>query len=666
MVGASKILTVSYGTFSCTLEGFDEPFSTMKAIAEYFRDLAADDRYFGAEPPQPDAEMLHRIAEREIQRRVEAKIQANGVVLRPQIEEAAPEPVAQPAPAAAAPAPESVAQPTPAPQPAVAEDSVAAKLQRIRAAVASARTAAVQPDAFAEEADVVPEPAAETSFAESEDFGYQLDISGPIEAEEVNAAPDVEAVEEPTPAPAFAADPDAAARRRAARRAARAAVLAQTAAELTAPAAPEPTAQIEEELEEITPVSELTAMLQAESAVVEVEPTPVALDVADAEVPLVLEAPVEPMHSILAEEAPAVEADAEDEQDLLAELRALRSQSEAVEAEAEMIEPLPEPEIEPVPFELIEDEVAVDHVAEAVAEIEPGEDIAAAEPVEEIIAVAPAEEIAEVEAPAEQAHEPELPVAEASRGLDHAAISAEHDADVSRLMEKADEQLAGRENRRRFSAIAHLKAAVAATVADRRAKSAPKADDQTGPYRADLSEAVRPRRPSQAEPSTPRPAVSEPRPAPLVLVSAQRIDRDSETVPPTAPVVRPRRIPSRLVATISPEDELVEFAEADLPPMAPSEAASFAEFAEARGAQGLTELLEAAAAYTAQVEGRPHFSPPQVMRKVASVSEGAETSREERLRGFGALLRQGKIEKVRRGQYAIAKASRYYDESKSA
>lgn len=209
---------------------------------------------------------------------------------------------------------------------------------------------------------------------------------------------------------------------------------------------------------------------------------------------------------------------------------------------------------------------------------------------------------------------------------------AEDEGDVSRLMAETDEQLQEPEGKSRRNAIAHLRAAVAATRADRGSEALQAgAEDRGEAYRDDLAKAVRPRRSTVETPQ------DRPRIAPLKLVAEQRVDlnEDADAAETAAQAVRPRRVSMPVDRDEAPE------------------AGGFAAFAEEVGATRLSELLEAAAAYMSFVEGRDQFSRPQLMTKVRQI-ERSDSSREDRLRSFGQLLRDGKIEKVQGGRFTAS------------
>ena len=248
---------------------------------------------------------------------------------------------------------------------------------------------------------------------------------------------------------------------------------------------------------------------------------------------------------------------------------------------------------------------------------------------------------------------------------------------VSRLMAQADSAMEGEDTKRRQSAIAHLKAAVAATVAERRATAgqpAPtKEPSRIARYRDDLAMVVRGRLPGSQ-----KPAQGE-RPAPLVLVSEQRIDRPRPVAVPTpsAPVVqptaqispvRPRRVTNSGLAMQAREDDSLDEDYEDDAAVDAADALAdskgFAEFVERIGAKSLSEVMEASAAYMSCVEGRPQFTRPQLMRQLTKFAPTSDLPREDGLRSFGKLLRNGRIEKIKRGQFAVSEASPYLEEAK--
>lgn len=730
MVGPSKILTVSYGTFSCTLEGFDEPFTTMKAIAEYFRDLAADDRYFGAEPPVPDAEMLQRIAEREIQRRVETKISEMGVVLRQTSTDAATAPLAVVPPAVApiaavvAVAPVAVAEvdatevasePTPEPvavatpvvpaiepvadlEPATETVPVAAIMAALDAApVIEAAPAPVEEAAeLVEDTPEAATPVAAEATADAPTYAPELVADEAYEAslDDIMAETtgfvaedmaEIAAVEAPAIVAYDAAEADLEDDSIAAKlMRIRAVVEAERGTPL-------PAFEAEEELEARTFATEPVAAdfgfdvdlgpdmpdQRVADAVAHDDMATAASDMGFEDEPMP-SAPMDDSNTLAAAFAQEDASSAEDDA-LMAQLASMSAASVEDHAEADRaVEPAPEPVVEAPYADLAAtadtEDADGDH-EEMEFEPRPSFFQRARARVLRLGKAAPREEHEEAQTELEVDSasgfvevEPEADFAMADETPASADAEPDADADLSRLMEEARSKLEGAESRRRFSAISHLKAAVAATLADRKlatpeAPTQPEIEkaEELSLYREDLSKVVRPRRPTaDAQHGTPRPEIDM-RPAPLVLVSEQRIDRQENTQG-LASAIRPRRMAATNLAMFA-EDADADEDEVDL---SPESASSFADFAERMGATDLTELLEAAAAYTASVEGHSHFSRPQLLRKVEFVSSRGGYNREDGLRSFGMLLRQGKIQKVSPGQFTLADGSKFTEEARRA
>jgi hypothetical protein len=201
----------------------------------------------------------------------------------------------------------------------------------------------------------------------------------------------------------------------------------------------------------------------------------------------------------------------------------------------------------------------------------------------------------------------------------------EEEEELSRFLSRADDQLADPEAARRRDVIAQLKAAVAATEAERAlGDPEPAHDARQGAFRLDLSEAVRDQPPLPG---------ARPEPAPLRLVASQRVDEDPLPL----------------------EDDDGE-EEAAVPARRQG---SFAVFATEMQATSLHDLLEAAAAWLCFVDEAESVSRAQLLALVAGARGGVAPDREEGLRAFGTLLRQGRIVAVAGGRYRISDGSRF-------
>jgi len=689
MVTSSKILTVAYGTFSCTLEGFDDPFTTLQMVAEYFRKLAAEDRYFGGIPQTPDTETLKQIARNATSHDVDADVGDNGITLRQSnapapeqdpieavaesVPESAPELVADPLAApldistAAIAAPASAPTmfhsrrhtPAPAPAPAVAPPPQPEQQPEMPKNV-EATLAAIRLNV--EQAEMHDSQTEDTASLTHEVAAISDDSTLASTTDEFTAAPDTggPAIAPDTENPVIAPDTG------------NPVTDAQSPLILTAQDTAEDIAEntAENTAENITDQTEIVVDTPVKAAdAPHFKPQTAPQAASEQIAPPRPEATAPEAFDAFADIGDDIDHQIDDVDDIAL---FAKPDEDAPETDTQVVEstsptsptsPTPPantaPPTNPAPIE--NSILSPEQEAELARDLEQamlGDDDEAATPA--------------VDDAATERREQRRLRAQALRNIGDDGIAREEQA-LERLLVTTQSKMDKPEQLRRINALDQLKAAVAATEAEQKIKQLNPAANQEPDEEADDLAAYRDdlRRAQNRSSLSGRTGAAGLRAAaaPLILVSEQRINDPAQTRNPAQPD------PAREVAqsdgnlALKPDVNIQIAPEAEaaqrpteirgIPADAFAEATTFADFAERIGAVDMVELLEAAAAYTSIVEGQPKFSRAQAMSKIAKIAPDDMFSKEAGLRAFGKLLREGKILRVQDGQFAISKASRF-------
>ena len=612
MSETSKVLDVTYGTFSCRLEGFDDSVETMKTVVSFFHELAGHDRFMDMMPQAPDLDTLQELTSEQagVPVSAEADESSQRVSLRVRRSDTPDAPAQEERPSLRIPRPAASA----ASLRAFLRDEEEAEEQA--AAYDEDDAEDLEDDAAAFEDNEDPVTAkAENAFAEEDDFGDD-DVEESLMAEEDETA--------------FAGDAEDA-------------------------------DAFDDAEDEIDTNDSVAAKLQRIRAVVSPSAPAAASSDDDAED----DAPAQPAPMGKGMNPLAMR---------LAELARRNNDEDAAEAAEDDTDDMSETAYADDDEDDDYDDVAVEHAEDVVAEYA---DEAAAEEDEDSDVLMQddadtADEDDPEEAPSAQDDDMSDPLDDADDEDDEddqhlsaveaaiarrrenqskrADLPGDVDETMNRMMSQADAHLNEPEGRRHRDAFAQLKAAVAATEAARQLGDAgSQARDPGEAFREDLDAHEAEEADVVSRDISDEIAAT---PSPLRLVPAQRVSEDeddtesAEAAPASGATERLRRIASQ-------RENVGE------------KTGGFAEFAAQKGATELGDLLEAAAAYIAFVEGDDDFSRPQVMKKVQMASAD-EFSREDGLRSFGRLLRQSKIIKLNNGRFQVSGNTRFRPDDKAA